>query len=266
VKLSIVPLPLDEANAFAAQHHRHHGPVRGHKFSVGVVDEARVVRGVGIVGRPVARMLDNGLTLELLRVATDGLPNACSAIYGAPYLGSVRTRGLYATDDHEVSGDVRRWAITHVQTPDLFSVAGSASLMSTPMIPNHEPLGAAIIAPLEYRTERSTQARREPTIFDAIASAEAKEAGMLQAADNKAGLLTFARTLAVEVAKARPDRCISADDVQAALVARGVSDHALGNAAGSLFRGEGWTFTGRYVQSARVGAHRNLLRVWRWTR
>ena len=82
-KLTIVPLPLDEANAFVAQHHRHHKPTVGHKFSLGVADEAGQIRGVAIVGRPVARMLDNGLTLEVSRLATDGCPNACSALYGA---------------------------------------------------------------------------------------------------------------------------------------------------------------------------------------
>ena len=82
-KLTIVPLPLDEANAFVAQHHRHHVPVPGCKFSIGVADEAGTIRGVAIVGRPVARMLDNGMTLEVNRVATDGCKNACSALYGA---------------------------------------------------------------------------------------------------------------------------------------------------------------------------------------
>jgi len=82
-KLTIVPLPLDEANAFVRQWHRHHNPVPGHKFSLGVADEDNVIRGVAIVGRPVSRMLDNGLTLEVNRVATDGCPNACSALYGA---------------------------------------------------------------------------------------------------------------------------------------------------------------------------------------
>lgn len=82
-KLSIIPCELSEANAFVNQHHRHHKAVVGHKFSIAVIDEAEVIRGVAIVGRPVARMLDNGLTLEVTRVATDGCANACSALYGA---------------------------------------------------------------------------------------------------------------------------------------------------------------------------------------
>jgi len=49
-----VPLPLDEANAFIAAHHRHHKPVVGHKFTLGAVKDERIV-GVAIVGRPVSR-------------------------------------------------------------------------------------------------------------------------------------------------------------------------------------------------------------------
>lgn len=81
--LTVVPCELDEANAFVAEHHRHHGRVVGHRFSLAVADEAGEVRGVAIVGRPVARRLDDGLTLEITRVATDGCRNACSALYGA---------------------------------------------------------------------------------------------------------------------------------------------------------------------------------------
>ena len=84
-KLSIVPLDLAEANEFVRLNHRHHKPAVGHKFSLGVADEAGQVRGVAIVGRPVARMSDNGWTLEVNRVATDGTPNACSALYGAAW-------------------------------------------------------------------------------------------------------------------------------------------------------------------------------------
>lgn len=83
MKFEIVPLPLDEANAFVQQHHRHHGRVVGHKFSVGVANEEAEVVGVAIVSRPVARMLDDGLTLEITRVATNGCKDACSALYGA---------------------------------------------------------------------------------------------------------------------------------------------------------------------------------------
>jgi hypothetical protein len=54
----------------------------GHKFCVAVNDGEQIV-GVAIVGRPVARMSDNGWTLEVTRCCTDGTPNACSALYSA---------------------------------------------------------------------------------------------------------------------------------------------------------------------------------------
>jgi hypothetical protein len=84
-RLEVVPMELADANAFVAQHHRHHQPCIGHKFSIGVCDDAQELRGVAIVGRPVARALYDGFTLEVNRVATDGCENACSALYGAAW-------------------------------------------------------------------------------------------------------------------------------------------------------------------------------------
>lgn len=39
--------------------------------------------GVAICGQPIARKLDDGLTVEIRRVCTDGTYNACSILYGA---------------------------------------------------------------------------------------------------------------------------------------------------------------------------------------
>jgi hypothetical protein len=75
-------MDLEGANEFVARHHRHHQPVIGHKFSIGAaLGEALV--GVVIVGRPVSRHRDDGLTLEVTRLCTDGTANACSFLYGA---------------------------------------------------------------------------------------------------------------------------------------------------------------------------------------
>lgn len=81
-RLVIVPCDLDEANAFVKQLHRHHKPVPGAKFCIGVALGEKVV-GVAIVGRPVARMLNDGWTMEVTRNCTDGTKNACSMLYGA---------------------------------------------------------------------------------------------------------------------------------------------------------------------------------------
>ena len=80
--LSIVPLELKEANAVVAAWHRHHYPTVGHKFSLGVVKDGRIV-GACIVGRPVARHRNQRTTLEVLRLVTDGTKNACSILYAA---------------------------------------------------------------------------------------------------------------------------------------------------------------------------------------
>ena len=84
-RLRIVPVSFADACAFVATWHRHHQPPVGHKFSVGVVDQDDVLRGVAIVGRPVARSYDDGMTLEVNRSATDGTLNANSALYGAAW-------------------------------------------------------------------------------------------------------------------------------------------------------------------------------------
>lgn len=84
VRLEIVPMTLREANAYVEQHHRHHGPVPGQKFSIGLSDGEEIV-GVAIVGRPVSRHLDDGWTLEVTRLCTDGTKNACSMLYAAAW-------------------------------------------------------------------------------------------------------------------------------------------------------------------------------------
>lgn len=83
--LRLVPVTFAVACGYVAMWHRHHQPPVGHKFSIGCADTADVLRGVVIVGRPVARAFDDGATLEVLRSATDGTGNANSMLYAAAW-------------------------------------------------------------------------------------------------------------------------------------------------------------------------------------
>lgn len=85
MSLTIIPVTWRRAAEYCAAVHRHHGVPRGHKFALGVVDEVGQLRGVAICGRPIARLLDDGLTIEVNRTATDGCLNANSALYGASW-------------------------------------------------------------------------------------------------------------------------------------------------------------------------------------
>lgn len=70
------------AAEFVSQHHRHHTPPVGHLFSIGAFIGADLV-GVAIVGRPVARHRDDGLTAEITRLCVrEGVRNAASFLLG----------------------------------------------------------------------------------------------------------------------------------------------------------------------------------------
>ena len=81
-ELSIIPLTLKEANEFVTKHHRHNKKCAGHKWSVGAIYKNKLV-GVIIVGKPIARKLDNRFTLEINRncVLDDAPKGTCSFLY-----------------------------------------------------------------------------------------------------------------------------------------------------------------------------------------
>lgn len=80
--LNLQPITYSEACDFIDKHHRHHIHPQGWKFGIAVNNGEKVV-GVITVGRPVARLLDNGMTLEITRCCTDGTKNVASMLYGA---------------------------------------------------------------------------------------------------------------------------------------------------------------------------------------
>ena len=79
----VEPMTIRQANEFVGCHHRHNKPTQGGKFAIGARHGDRLV-GVAIVGRPVARMLDDGFTVEVTRVCVldDAPMNTCSFLYG----------------------------------------------------------------------------------------------------------------------------------------------------------------------------------------
>lgn len=82
MSLLIVPCTLREAHAFVAAHHRHHRPSRGGLFAVAAADQGEIA-AVAVVGRPVARALQDGWTAEVTRLCSTGARNACSMLYAA---------------------------------------------------------------------------------------------------------------------------------------------------------------------------------------
>ena len=81
-RLRISHVTWRTSKAFVGQEHRHHPPSQGHMWSSGVFDGERLC-GVAVIGRPVSRKLQEAGQIEVVRLATDGTPDACSALYGA---------------------------------------------------------------------------------------------------------------------------------------------------------------------------------------
>ncbi|MEO1585338.1 MAG: XF1762 family protein [Planctomycetota bacterium] len=81
--IEVCPVSLKLAKEVCGRLHRHLGPPTKCNFAVGICDESGEVRGVAIVGEPVARNLCDGWTFEVLRVATDGCENGCSMLLAA---------------------------------------------------------------------------------------------------------------------------------------------------------------------------------------
>ena len=80
--LAVVPLTLKQLNALVASLHRHHKPVRGHRFSLGCELDGKLV-GAASIGRPVSRGVHPYRVAEVTRLVTDGTKNACSILYAA---------------------------------------------------------------------------------------------------------------------------------------------------------------------------------------
>lgn len=94
-RLRLRPYPVKLALPFCKLVHRRQPKRQPGMWSVAVLEYGEL-RGVAIVGRPTARMLDDGFRLEVLRVAVqEGVKHACSMLYGSC---SRTARGMGCTD------------------------------------------------------------------------------------------------------------------------------------------------------------------------
>jgi hypothetical protein len=119
--VKLVHVELKEANDFVARHHRHHKPVTGHRFSLGV-SGCDVLCGVAICGRPVGGGSNQYVWIEVTRLCTDGTPNACSFLYSAAAraakaLGYVRIQTYILKEETGVSLKASGWKFERMSHP-----------------------------------------------------------------------------------------------------------------------------------------------------
>ena len=119
--LEIIPVTFRQACAFVTSLHRHNKAPRGHKFSIGLERDG-VLAGVVMVGRPVARALDDGRSAEVNRTCTDGTPNANSMLYGAAWraakaMGYLRAYTYTQADESGASLRAAGWRVEAILDP-----------------------------------------------------------------------------------------------------------------------------------------------------
>jgi hypothetical protein len=147
--MNLKPITFREACTFVAEHHRHHKPPRGHKFSVAVEHAGEIV-GVAMAGRPVARALDDGFTLEVNRTCTDGTRDVNSMLYGATWRAAkaLGYRRLITYTQAGESGASLR-AAGAVRVADL-AARGSWADCSVSLKDVRDPLGSGGVARVRW--------------------------------------------------------------------------------------------------------------------
>jgi len=136
--LELQPITKAEADVFIRRHHRHHRPTVGWRFGI-AVNNGREVVGVIVVGRPVARHLDNGWIAEVTRCCTNGTPHAASKLYAAAWraaraMGYRRMITYVLKSERGTSLKAAGWKVLYE------TAGGSWSCPSRPRVDKH-PLG-----------------------------------------------------------------------------------------------------------------------------
>ena len=138
--MNAVPLELKDANEFVARLHRHHDPVYRDKYRVGCEIDGGKLVGVVQVGRPVARNNDDGLTLEVVRLCTDGTFDVCSFLYAkaariAKELGYKRIITYILEDEPGTSLAASGWKFDGVTKGGCWSCPSRPRTTTAPTVP-----------------------------------------------------------------------------------------------------------------------------------
>lgn len=155
----IVALTLTEANEFVDLHHRHHVALRVQLFSLGLVWRAsRQLLGAAIVARPVSTYMDDGFSVEVARLTTDGTPNASSALLGAVAraawsLGRKRLITYIRHDEPGTSLQAAGWVKTNDCAAKSWSTSDRDRTDKTEVVPRkrYELLHPDLVAGDEHR-------------------------------------------------------------------------------------------------------------------
>jgi len=103
---------------------------------------------------------------------------------------------------------------------------------------------------------------KQGDLFNLDEGLRLKREGMESAAEHYETDLELGKSIARRIC--REWGTVHAEDVNTELAFyHNIS--SLGNAAGSLFKGKDWTFTGEWHQSTRSSSHGRFIRVWRLT-
>jgi len=100
------------------------------------------------------------------------------------------------------------------------------------------------------------------TLFDQAEADRRREQGLAAATATEARQALLAQAQAIAVALCDAMGAVTSDDVALAMSKRGLDYDALGNAAGAVFRGNGFVWTGEARKSARPSTHARVIRVW----
>lgn len=129
--MRIIPLTLKQANALVLSLHRHHKPVVGHRFSIGVEDDSGALCGAAIVGRPTGRKNPQYTWAEVTRLVTNGTKNACSILYAAcariaREMGFVRIQTFILQEETGVSLKAAGWVFERISEGGNWNVPSRA--------------------------------------------------------------------------------------------------------------------------------------------